>query len=547
MQKVLAYDVVVVGRGVAGLLAALKANDAGASVLVMGTGHGASAWLQGVNVAFGHADPRDSPRTHTADIIREGYGLGDPGIAKDTAIDAIAVLQELDALGVGFAKKNGHYLQRHPSGSSYPRCCFVPGMMWGPRTQTVLTDILQARPQVRFETARAVRVLRSDGRVCGLLAVRPRSGEPLVCACSSVVLASGGVGGVFAHSTYPADIVGSSYAMAFHAGAELIDMEFVQFEPLVAYHPKAIRGYVVPTTLFGDGATLRDRDEARFLLDIRPQGEAGIGKETLVLAMAETANRGQAGPDGEVWLDARNIPEATLEGYPWLYPYLRERGVDLRYDMLPVLPAAHTALGGIVVDRRRQTSIPGLFAAGEAAGGLHGAGRLAGGSGTDVLASGARAGTEAATVSEHTAIGAALDISQAEFRLEACLTKPTPEQSRVLADVRAMMSDHCGIWRNGSDLEYTFERVRAHFEVISLNQRPRPGDFAVRLADILLVAGMVLDTALRRTESRGAHQRTDYPRMDSNQARSTELGWSVPFARSAYPVDGFCSARTINK
>ena len=439
-----AFDVVVVGRGIAGLIAALKANDAGASVLVLGAGNGASVWLQGVNVAFGHADARDSPEVHADDILREGYGLGDRGIAADTAENALSILSELDALGVGFAREGDFFRQRHASGSTYPRCCFVPGMMWGRRTRAVLTEVLLSRSNVRFETACAIRVLCQNERACGVLAVRPRGGEPMVYECSAVVLASGGVGNVFAHSTYPTDIIGSSYAMAFHAGARLIDMEFIQFEPLVAYDPKKIRGYVVPTTLFGDGATLRDRTGRRFLLDSRPQGEAGIGKETLVLAMAGMARDGRAGDGGEIWLDAREVPETTLESYPWLYPYLKEHGINLTRDQLPVLPAAHTSLGGIAVDRRRRSSVRGLFVAGEAAGGLHGAGRLAGGSGTDVLASGTRAGVEAAASASHPR-GIAIEICRSEFRLEAHPTWPNPKQSSVFAETREIMSRCCGI------------------------------------------------------------------------------------------------------
>ena len=523
-----AFDVVVVGRGVGGLLAALKASGAGASVLVLGTGNGASAWLQGVNVAFGHADARDSPEAHAADILQEGYGLGDPGIAEDTAADALSVLCELDALGVSFAREGDRYRQRHAAGSTYPRCCFVSGMMWGPRTQAVLTEILRSRPNVRFEKARAVRVLCDGNRVCGVLAVRPRSGEPLVYDCSAAVLASGGVGSLFAHSTYPSDVIGSSYAMAFHAGAELIDMEFIQFEPLVAYDPRAIRGYVVPTTLFGDGATLRDRTGDRFLLETRPHGEAGIGKETLVLAMAEMARGDRAGDSGEVWLDAREVPEATLEGYPWLYAHLKKHGIDLARDQLPVLPAAHTSLGGIAIDRRRRSSVQGLLAAGEAAGGLHGAGRLAGGSGTDVLASGARAGIEAAALAGPPS-GGAMEIYRSEFRSEACPTRPSPGQSRMLAETRELMSRYCGIWRNGEDLIFAFERIRALYEQTAPRDPPAPGDFSVRLADILLVAGMVLESARRREESRGAHQRTDCPATDATLACSTELAWTGPF------------------
>ena len=505
-------DVVIVGAGIAGLVAALRASQAGASTVVLSEGGGASCWLQGVNVALGDADARDSPAVHFDDIVREGYGLSDRGLAHDTAAHAIEVLRELDALGVGFARDGERFRQRHASGSAYPRCCYVAGMMWGPKARRVLSDVLKARANVRFIRAHVVRVLVEAGRAVGVAAVLPRTGEPMVIGTGAVVLASGGAGGIFEHSTYPRDVTGTSYAMAYHAGARLMDMEFIQFEPLVAYAPKALRGFVIPTTLFGDGATLRDKDGKRFLLEVRPQGEAGIGKETLVLAMADMARRGRAEASGAVWLDARAVPRQVLEGYPWLFPYLAKRGVDLACELVALLPAAHTSLGGIAVDRRRESSVGGLFAVGEAAGGLHGAGRLAGGSGTDVIASGSRGGYAAAEVGRGQASGTrARSAFLAEFNSEAICRPPTRQQRIIHAEVRALMSQAAGIWRNGSDMRRALARVRELHEEMEPRKPLAAGNYAVTLADILLVAGLILESALARRESRGAHQRTDFP------------------------------------
>ncbi len=539
-------DVVIVGAGIAGLVAALRASQAGASTIVLSEGGGASCWLQGVNVALGDADARDSAAVHFDDIVREGYGLSDPELARDTAGHAIEVLRELDALGVGFARDGARYRQRHASGSAYPRCCYVPGMMWGPKARRVLSDALKARANVRFKRAHVVRVLIEAGRAAGVAAVLPRSGEPLVIDAGAVVLASGGAGGIFEHSTYPRDVTGTSYAMAYHAGARLMDMEFIQFEPLVAYAPKALRGFVIPTTLLGDGATLRDKDGKRFLLEVRPQGEAGIGKETLVLAMADMARRGRAETSGAVWLDARSVPRQVLEGYPWLFPYLAKRGVDLARDLVALLPAAHTSLGGIVVDRRRESSVGGLFAVGEAAGGLHGAGRLAGGSGTDVIASGSRGGQEAAALAlglSHAnkvqARGAFLSL----FNDEAICASPTRQQRSVHAEVRSLMSQAAGIWRNDKDLSRALARVR-ELQELQEHMAPRKplavGNYAVVLADVLLVACLVLESALARCESRGAHQRTDFPDTEPGGASSVIVptaGTRAGFSRIRIPIE----------
>ena len=504
-------DVVIVGAGMAGLIAALKASHEKSSVLVLSKGAGASCWLQGVNAAVKQSNSPDSPKIHFEDIVREGYGLSNPDLARDTAIHAIEVLEELRELGVNFAEDNGFLKQRHASGSTYPRCCYVSGMMWGPKARRVLISALKKRPNVTFKHAHVLRVLVDKDRAVGVAAVMAPSGRPFAVSSSAVILASGGVGGIYDHSTYPRDVTGSSYALAFHAGAQLIDMEFMQFEPLVAYEPKSIRGYVIPTTLFGDGATLRDKHGERFLLEVRPQGEPGIGKETLVLSIADMARQNRAQSSGAVWLDARSVPKQVLDGYPWLFPYLMKRGVDLTKDQVAILPAAHTSLGGILVNQDRESTISGLFAVGEAAGGIHGAGRLAGGSGTDVLASGSRAG-KAATLNQH----ALLNTSEINklfsnmFTHEVVSMTPTPQERKLHSELRALMSKSGGIWRDEKNLCEGIDKLKKIQDKISFSYPIPAGSFSVILEDMLLVSNLILKSALSRCESRGAHQRTDH-------------------------------------
>ena len=393
----LSADVLVIGQGVAGLMAAFTAAEAGARVLVVGIGNGASSWLQGVNVPLGHGDPRDTPAALEADILREGHGLSDPALARATAEEAPAAFETLLRIGVDFARDGVRFRQRHASGSTFARCCYVASAMWGPVAMQALRTALRTMPQATFLRARMARLLREDGRVIGAVGAEERDGRPVLIHAPAVILASGGLGDLYEHSTYPAETYGASYAMALAAGADLSGMEFIQFEPLVGYAPADIRGYVIPTTLFGDGAFLRDAAGRRFLLEERPQGEAGIGKEELVYAMAGMERAGRALPSGAVWFDATQVPAATLQAYPWFWRFLTKHGIDPSRQPIEVLPAAHTCLGGVAVDVARRTTLPGLYAAGEAAAGLHGAGRLAGGSGTDVIVSGRRAGLTAAS------------------------------------------------------------------------------------------------------------------------------------------------------
>lgn len=509
-------SVVVVGDGIAGLIAALRARDAGATVLVIGMGGGASGWLQGVNVVVDGADQQDTLAAHRDDILREGCGINIPALVEDTVAAAQHALRALRDLGVAFAEVDGKLMLRHASGSSRPRCCFTPDAMWGGRAAMILRRALKDAG-VRRERLRALRLIVNEGRVCGILAQEPRDGSSVVIEAGAVILASGGVGSLFARSTYPRDVYGASAALALRAGAELADMEFLQFEPLVGHAPKEIARYVIPTTLFGDGAVMRDANGRRFLLDGRPQGEAGIGKEDLVRKMAHQSDAGTTLPEGGLWLDATGVAPSIIDRYPWLATFMRKHEIDMTRSPVAVWPAPHTCLGGVVVDSDRQSRVRGLFAAGEAAAGVHGAGRLAGGSGTDVIAAGWIAGAAAAQVAASTRFGPVSGAQKYDaYSLEKAQSKGL---TQINAEVSRLLSEAAGIVRNGETLAKAATQLTELAQDLDTSTE-NPLSSAAATADRVLVGRAIIESALARCESRGAHLRSDYPAANPAQARS---------------------------
>lgn len=517
-------DVLVIGAGLSGLMAAWRARTAGADVLVASPGGGASGWLQGVNVALGHEDSRDSIAAHVEDLRREGSWINDPDIVTDTVENAVPAFLELVRIGVDFANDGGCYRQRLASGSQYPRCCYVSGMMWGPKASRVLHQSLK-HEGAGFERISVLRLLVVDNRAYGAVGIMTRTGEPVILRAGATILASGGVGGLFQRSTYPRDVSGASYALMARAGARMKDMEFIQFEPLVGLQPDPIRGYVIPTTLFGDGAVLRDRNGVRFIPEWRRAGEPGIGKEELVRILAAVAEQGRCTDTGGLLLDVTDVGDAKLASYPWLTRFMQKHGVDMRRDRVEIWPAAHTCLGGAVVDRNRETSIHGLFAVGEAAGGIHGAGRLAGGSGTDVIASGYIGGARAADAA---LAGSTLPkIDPVKDGLGATLASRLEEMaqgsdhlSTISHRVSEILTASAGIKRNGHDLAAGLENLIAignRLDESTLQATEWPVELA---GDKLIVAGMIVAAALRRQESRGAHLRSDFPDEDKAAAQS---------------------------
>lgn len=514
-------DILVLGGGLAGHRAAIAAAQTGTRVEMVHLARGASPFLVAYNVPLGHVDGRDSPDVYFEDMVAGGYGLNDRRLVRVLASQAVEGFKELAALGVPFAREGDRYLQRHVSGNTYPRSVYIPE-----GTGKVIMKCLAGRCAdlgVLVRSGwRAVSFLVDEGRVVGCLVLKRRTGELLAVRARAVVLAMGGIGRIYDDSTYPADVAADSYALAFRAGASMIDMEFVQFEPTITMHPEQCRGMEMPTAMLGDGAHLLNAAGERFMFRHNPEhGETRMEKARLSLCIQQEIDEGRGLPDGTVWFDTTVLAPEKLEGYVSHCARLRAAGMEPSREKPHVHPAAHSHMGGVFIDEQGWTGIPGLYAGGEAAGGVHGASRLAGNGGSDSLVFGAVAGREAATGMEPPA-ERDWDRIQAEAfgPLRSAMDRSGSTDPETVKDgVRQVMTRCAGLHRDRRGLaeaERDLDMMRGAddrgLRAADLAEASR----AVEAANMILVARMIVKSAALRTESRGAHQRRDFPDRDDD-------------------------------
>jgi succinate dehydrogenase/fumarate reductase flavoprotein subunit len=515
-------DVLVLGGGISGHRAALAASEQGCHVTMVYLGSGASPFVLAFNVPLGEIDPRDNPEVYFQDTLRGGYNLNERSLVEVLANETSIALREMEAIGVQFARRGDGFAQRHLSGSTYPRSVYqVDG------TGRVLLQHMQSRCKelgVQVWSGWKVISLLQDGDdVVGALIIKRNTGELFAIRAKSVVLAMGGIGRIYEDSTYPFDVGADSYALAFQAGAQLMDMEFVQFEPTVVVHPEGAKGMEMPTAMLGDGAPMFNALGERFMFRYNPQhGEKQIEKARMALCIQKEIHEGRGFPDGTVLFDTTSLPRDILEGYKHHCKRLRAAGLEPTVEAPRVRPAAHSHMGGVKIDTDGWTGIPGLYACGETAGGVHGASRLAGNSGSDILVFGRRAGRGAAKGGLELS-GRKWDLIQS--RALATLSYPLGEHGEASPEeikgrIRLTMLQCAGLYRDGmgltkglkelSKLEEAGLRVRNLKEAVS----------AVETRHMLLVSRMIMLSALQRTESRGAHQRIDFPSQDETLSQT---------------------------
>ncbi len=528
-------EVLVLGAGLAGLAAALEARRAGRDVLLVARhapGRSGNSLLAACNLS-GVFAPADTEDRFARDTLRGGGDIGDPALVRAVARGSRALVPFLEELGVSFLPGvNGPALRYNP-GHSLP-CTLATRREGLPRTVggLSLTRPLAAAAVaegVRFAPGAAEELLVQGGRVRG--ARVGGKGEGFAVAAGAVVLATGGAGRLWARSDNAADVTGDGLGLAYGAGAELRDLEFVQFHPTVASWP--VRG-VIPTTLLAEGAVLRNRLGERFLAGKGPGGEAGVTRDAMSRAILEEVAAG-LGDGGGVWLDLSAVPPETLRAYPEVWDALSRRGFDPRRQHLRVAPAVHFCMGGVTADESGATTLPGLFAAGEVVGGVHGANRLGGNALTEALVLGRVAGRSAARSAGAPAGGGAPAPTAAANR----------DGAELLAALRALLWESAGLVRSETGLR---EGLARWGDLASREPLCRAGAGWCRLRGWLAVSRLVLEAALRREESRGAHFRIDHPDSrpvwrGSLRTRRRDAGLEpafrfVPAAEPAVPPGG---------
>jgi len=570
------HDVLVIGAGGAGLRAAIEASAQGATVglvckSLLGKAHTVMA-EGGIAAALANVDERDDWKTHFADTMRGGQYVNNWRMAELHAQEAPFRVRELEAWGAVFDRTSDQkILQRNFGGHKYPRLAHV-----GDRTGLEMIRTLQDHGihlgiDVHMECT-VVRLLKNGDRVVGAFGYDRERGHFRVFKAKAVVLATGGIGRAYKITSNSWEYTGDGHSLAYHAGADLIDMEYLQFHPTGMVWPLSVRGILVTEGVRGEGGVLRNNLGLRFMFDDIPDLYKGqtadneeegwrytggdknarrppelLTRDHVARCIVREIREGRGSPHGGVFLDISwikerisNAPEHIKRKLPSMYHQFKElAGIDITKEPMEVGPTTHYAMGGVRVDGDTQMSrVPGLFAAGECAAGLHGANRLGGNSLSDLLVFGKRAGEHAARYAREHGSAATLG-RELEEQVEAAsrwALAPLERQDgsadghnpyAIQHELQERMQELVGIVRNESEMKKGLDVVAALKErskkvPVGGNRDYNPGwHTALDLENLLTVSEAVARAAIERQESRGAHFREDYPAKDQAWGKTT--------------------------
>jgi succinate dehydrogenase / fumarate reductase flavoprotein subunit len=524
------HDVLIIGAGGAGLRAAIEGLAAGARVAVvskslLGKAHTVMA-EGGIAAAMANVDKADSWRTHFRDTMRGGKLLNNWRMAQLHAQEAPERVRELEQWGALFDRtSDGDILQRAFGGHTFKRLCHV-----GDRTGLEMIRTLQDRGvQMGFDVfmeCTIIRLLTDGKRVVGAFGYWREQGRFVVLKAKSVVIATGGIGKAYRITSNSWEYTGDGMALAYDAGAELLDMEFVQFHPTGMVWPPGVQGILVTEAVRGEGGILRNKNGERFMEKYDPKRMELSTRDVVARSIYTEVREGRGSEHGGAFLDiSHKPPEYVKQKLPSMYHQFKELAdVDITKGPMEVGPTCHYMMGGIRVEAETAaSSLPGLFAAGEAAAGLHGANRLGGNSLSDLLVFGRRAGLGAAAYADK-APAAAIDdqqIADAERDMLAPFDRGEAENPyTVHRDLQETMQNLVGIFRIEEDMNKAMgelEKLKARAARVRVegSRLFNPGWHLSRdLKSMLTVSEAVTRSAMARKESRGAHSRIDFPKLD---------------------------------
>ena len=541
----LAVDILIIGAGGAGMYAALSAARAGAERVLLvdrsliGRGGATIMAQMTVAAALGEECP-DAWEAHFDDTLASGRGLCDEDLAALLCREAPARIREMGEWGTAWVRRDdGRIAQVTAPGHSRPRCCYVDFLNTGPAVAATLRrQVTRVGAIRRVGNLTVTGLVTADGEIAGAIALDGESGEAVTIAAKAVIVATGGLTRIFRRNSASANMGGDGYTLALRAGAELVDMEFVQFFPIGHLAPRLVGMDPIMWDPFRYklGGRLLDGGGHEFLSDYGSDETTGYTtpRDIATYAITKEIASGRGSPHGGVYLSFTHVPKAGLEAaFGPVIERLAKNGIDLGRTPVEVAPIAHYHMGGIAVDDRMASTVPGLFAAGEAAGGANGANRLSGNAIPEALVFGERAGRAAAAFSasrkrnewprrlggdelervRHLGNGRRGDVSAAA----------------ALDELRATMWHDVGPFRDATGLDRALVRITELAAAlpdiaIAPGRRANPtlADwFELRAG--LTAAEAVVRAASARLESRGAHQRNDFPKTDPSWARSQRV------------------------
>lgn len=539
MGNIIYTDVLVVGAGVAGLRAACEASRQGAKVIILNKGACASPEIMGFDVVN---EKEDTVDCFYNDLRACSGGISRSELTRTLAENSVKEIPFLESIGMEFDKnEDGSYHAKGILGSTYPRLVHS-GAETGIVELRLMHQDLKARGVEIHQGVAVTDIIVVDGRACGAVGIKLNTNEFVEYSAKAVILATGGCGAMQSFATYPSDIVGDGYSIAYRAGAELVDMEFQQFEPCCFVYPEAIRGKVVPTTLLRIGAKLVNSEGEEFM------PKYGLSRETvrkgeLARAIATEVREGRGTPHGGVYYDCTMMPrDEIVIGHSIFYEPAIKAGLDMTKEPMEMHPACHTMLGGVCIDENARTCVEGLFAAGEVTGGVYGADRIGGCMGAETLVFGHRAGAAAAeylksaVTPDAASVKACVDALENRYN-ELCARKEGVSVAELRERIGKTLSSDLGIFRDKPTLEKALREIDAIEAELANAYAADPKDLPLLFGceNMIILARMQAIASLMREESRGVFYRVDFPERD-------DANWTKNIVFSK--VDGELSVKT---
>jgi len=551
-------EVLVVGGGAAGTMAAFECAEAGVPVIQVTKGRATSGTTTVARGGFAAAMGKDdSPELHYQDILKYGGELINPDLTRVWVYDIVDVVRDLEKWGADFVKRpDGELdLKQFPS-HSRPRAVHNYDFTGNMLTK-VLSKKLRADARIEKHSITAIMdLIKHDDRVVGAWGVDYENGALVIYSARQIILATGGGSGLFYVNDNPPQVTGDGYVLGFRAGVPLLGIEMIDFQAMCC-SPRELFGFAPhPTGFINAGAVFRNQQGEEFLKRYFPETAEASTRSEVILAMAQEIHAGRATSTGGIFMDATKVPlEVILKMIPYVYKTCLHQGIDITKVPLEVAPGSHTWLGGLKIDIDGKTPVEGLFAAGETAGGVHGGNRIGGSALSSSLVFGRRAGRSAAAlVKDATKPSPAIRddaIPQTERAWVANLMHHDngPLQSDVRLACRMLAHNQLGPIRDEKTLKAAlaeYERIeREDAQAMRLDEKARTSDkdrgneleSALSVRNLALLGRILATAALRRTESRGAHFRLDYPKTDEANWRVVTRLEQAPTGRIDFHTD----------
>jgi len=517
------FDIIVLGSGISGLCTVARILDEtkNAKIAIISNGNGASYFVDALNAVTPENPYGDTIQKHAEDMFEAGYFINDKKLVYKICQEAYRCVKRLERWGINFEKKGNQYILHRTSGSRFPRTLFQVSMPVGKSIISNLRKMLIDKGVQFINRTSCNKLLIDENKIIGITTKNSLNNNFQNYYSPIIVIAWGGIGNLYHYSTYPNDIDGRSIAIAFDAGLELIDLEFVEFEPLVLLRPLEMKGMPCPTALLGDGAYLRNKDLERFIFKWRNEGESGAPKTLINRAGVKEIARGKGTIHGGFYYDLRDVPHSILEKYCWFYQKLKNANINYRKDLLEVGLAAHSHSGGIKVNEYFQTKVNGLYAIGEAMGGIHGACRLGGNSSLQALVSGIIA---AEKILENGIFKGFRGLKIKE--IQNTYSRDEKIYQSLISKVQKITHKSLGFYKNKKDLENCIKKLKNILKYDYLLQDKYT-------KQLVLSTLLIANSALLREESRGNHNRLDFPDLSKdwqcsivvNRSFNGEIQW----------------------